>query len=233
MNSSDKISEKVTVELLDRMYGNFVKITDWAIKGLGSKHAMPPNLKKAFEAAETTAELAQSSKEQASLITALQARLADQDARISVLETSVESLRGLTQSLAEANDRLEATVKALAEAAPAAPKAKPKAKPKVEAKPKAEAKSEAVEEAEAEPVFEKVEGDNFKGLLADAPDELQDLGAVETEAEPVQASVTEAQEEESPLEHEAQVTAEAVDAGNLMPECYEALDNEINKMLGM
>ena len=80
-------------------------------------------------------------------------------------------------------------------------------------------------------MFEKVEGDNLKGLPAEAPEELQDLGAVEAKAEPAQEA--EAQEEESPLENEAKVTAEAVDAGNLMPERYEALDNEINKMLGM
>ena len=104
MTYPTNLSEKVTPQRLDTMYGNFVKITDWLIKGKQSQHAMPAPFAALFD----TVELVQAQKttiaEQGNLIGVLQQRLAQQDGRIAALEATLQAVnKTLTQLVEIAN----------------------------------------------------------------------------------------------------------------------------------
>ena len=104
MTCQTQLSEKVTPQRLDTMYGNFVKITDWLIKGKQSQHAMPTPFGALFD----TVELVQAQQtviaEQNNVIGGLQQRLAQQDGRIAALETTLQAVnQTLTQLVEIAN----------------------------------------------------------------------------------------------------------------------------------
>ena len=181
--SQQNLSPKVTPALLDRMYTNFAKITDWVIKGKESQHKMPNALAWLFD---TTKQNADEVAELTKLVTTLQATAVQKNGEIEQLK----------QALAQVNNTLSSVVEALntqhVNTAPAQ-KVQPQVQPQVQ--PKA-----------PEPEIE-----------------LADLDAVATT--PVVQDV-------SPNEQAIQVSAEAVDAGQLDPASYSALDNEIQSLLG-
>lgn len=186
-----QLSEKVTPQRLDTMYGNFVKITDWLVKGKQSQHPMPPPFAALFDTAELVQAQHATIVEQGNVIGALQQRLAQQDGRISALETTLQSVnQTLTQLVEIAN----------AQAQQQAPQ------------PMNPLVTQPVQQ---EPVAE----------------ELVDLGAV-TQPAPVQQVVSPTnQSSASPNEQAIQVSAAAIDAGNLDPASYAALDAEIDDLL--
>ena len=118
MTYPTQLSEKVTPQRLDTMYGNFVKITDWLIKGKQSQHAMPAPFAALFDAVEQSkmiAELVQAQQtsiaEQNNVIGGLQQRLAQQDGRIAALETTLQAVnQTLTQLVEIANAQAQQQV---------------------------------------------------------------------------------------------------------------------------
>lgn len=104
MTYQTNLSEKVTPQRLDTMYGNFVKITDWLIKGKQSQHAMPAPFAALFDMAELVQEQKATIAEQGNVIGGLQQRLAQQDGRIAALETTLQAVnKTLTQLVEIAN----------------------------------------------------------------------------------------------------------------------------------
>ena len=94
-----QISEKVTTTLLDRMYNNFVKITDWVMKGKESKYPMPKALAWLFDTTESNqsevAELKQ-------LITTLQQNLVEKELRIAQLDTALQGVNTVLKQVVDA-----------------------------------------------------------------------------------------------------------------------------------
>ena len=84
-----QISEKVTTTLLDRMYNNFVKITDWVMKGKESKYPMPKALAWLFDTTESNqSEVA----ELKSLVGSLQQNLVQKEQRIIQLDAVLKQV---------------------------------------------------------------------------------------------------------------------------------------------
>ena len=104
MTYPTQLSEKVTPQRLDTMYGNFVKITDWLIKGKQSQHAMPAPFAALFDAVELVQAQQATIVEQGNVIGGLQQRLAQQDGRIAALENTLQAVnQTLTQLVEIAN----------------------------------------------------------------------------------------------------------------------------------
>ena len=104
MTYQTQLSEKVTPQRLDTMYGNFVKITDWLIKGKQSHHTMPTPFGALFDAAELVQAQQATIMEQGNVIGELQQRLAQQDGRITALENTLQAVnQTLTQLVEIAN----------------------------------------------------------------------------------------------------------------------------------
>ena len=121
MTYPTQLSDKVTPQRLDTMYGNFVKITDWLIKGKQSQHAMPASFAALFDAAELVQAQQTAIAEQNNVIGGLQQRLAQQDGRIAALETTLHAVnQTLTQLVAIANAQAQP-----AQAQPAQAQAQP------------------------------------------------------------------------------------------------------------
>lgn len=208
MTYPSQLSEKVTPQRLDTMYGNFVKITDWLIKGKQSQHAMPAPFAALFdvvERSETLAELVQAQQativEQSNVIGGLQQRLAQQDGRIAALENTLQAVnQTLTQLVEIANAQAQQQV------------------------PQGNFAPQTMTPAVAQPA--PVQQEPVTEELADLG---ADLGAV---TQPAQQPAPVQQQAVSPNEQAIQVSAAAVGAGNIDPASYAALDAEIGALLG-
>ena len=94
-----QISEKVTPTLLDRMYNNFVKITDWVMKGKESKYPMPIALAWLFDTTESNqSEVA----ELKNLVGTLQQNLVDKELRIAQLDTALQGVNTVLKQVVDA-----------------------------------------------------------------------------------------------------------------------------------
>lgn len=94
-----QISEKVTTTLLDRMYNNFVKITDWVMKGKESKYPMPKALAWLFDTTESNqSEVA----ELKNLVGTLQQNLVDKELRIAQLDTALQGVNTVLKQVVDA-----------------------------------------------------------------------------------------------------------------------------------
>lgn len=94
-----QISEKVTPTLLDRMYNNFVKITDWVMKGKESKHPMPKALAWLFDTTESNqSEVA----ELKNLVGTLQQNLVEKELRIAQLDTALQGVNTVLKQVVDA-----------------------------------------------------------------------------------------------------------------------------------
>ena len=208
MTYPTQLSEKVTPQRLDTMYNNFVKMTDWLLKGKQSQHPMPAPYEALFNAAELVQGQQATITEQNNVIGGLQQRLAQQDGRIAALETTLQSVNATLVQLVEL-----ANAQAQQASQPVAPQPAPVAQ--VQAQP---APTPAPTPA---PVA--------------VTEELADLGVV-TQAAPAQqatpAPVAQQPAAVSPNEQAIQVSAAAVGAGNIDPASYAALDAEIGALLG-
>ena len=94
-----QISEKVTPTLLDRMYNNFVKITDWVMKGKESKYPMPKALAWLFDTTESNqSEVA----ELKNLVGTLRQNLVEKELRIAQLDTALQGVNTVLKQVVDA-----------------------------------------------------------------------------------------------------------------------------------
>lgn len=91
-----RLSEKVTTTLLDRMYNNFVKITDWVMKGKESKYPMPKALAGLFNTTESNAKELVELKQ---LVTTLQQNLIEKEQRLGEAQSRITALDGALQKV--------------------------------------------------------------------------------------------------------------------------------------
>lgn len=197
-----QISEKVTTALLDRMYNNFVKITDWVMKGKESKYPMPKALAWLFDTTESNqSEVA----ELKNLVGTLQQNLVKKELRIAQLDTA---LQGVNTALKQVVDAVNAQQQAPATFAPEPIVTTPAPEPTP---------------APVEVVEELVDLDDVVSGNADLVTGEQ---VVAQTAPVVPHPAT------SPNEQAIQVSAEAIGAGNIDPASYQALDAEIGALLG-
>lgn len=193
-----QISEKVTTTLLDRMYNNFVKITDWVMKGKESKYPMPKALAWLFDTTESNqSEVA----ELKNLVGTLQQNLVKKELRIAQLDTA---LQGVNTALKQVVDAVNAQHQQAPEPIVTTPAPQPAPAP-------------------VEVVGELVDLDD---VVSDNADLVTGEQVVEQTAPVVPHPAT------SPNEQVIQVSAEAIGAGNIDPASYQALDAEINALLG-
>ena len=196
-----QISEKVTTTLLDRMYNNFVKITDWVMKGKESKYPMPKALAWLFDTTESNqSEVA----ELKSLVGTLQQNLVQKEQRIVQLDTALQGVNAVLKQVVDA-------VNAQHQQAPAT--FAPQTQNPVVSEPVAPQPAPT-----PAPVVEVVE-------------ELVDLDDVTGEQVVAQTAPVAPQPPVSPNEQAIRVSAEAVGAGNIDPASYQALDAEIGALL--
>lgn len=197
-----QISEKVTTALLDRMYNNFVKITDWVMKGKESKYPMPKALAWLFDTTESNqSEVA----ELKNLVGTLQQNLVKKELRIAQLDTA---LQGVNAALKQVVDAVNAQQQAPATFAPEPIVTTPAPQP-------APAPVEVVEELV-----------DLDDVVSGNADPVTGEQVVAQTAPVVPHPAT------SPNEQAIQVSAEAIGAGNIDPASYQALDAEIGALLG-
>ena len=205
-----QISEKVTTALLDRMYNNFVKITDWVMKGKESKYPMPKALAWLFDTTESNqSEVA----ELKNLVGTLQQNLVKKELRIAQLDTA---LQGVNAALKQVVDAVNAQQQAPATFAP-------QTQNPVVPEPVVTTPAPQPAPAPVEVVGELVDLDDVVSGNADLVIGEQ----VVAQTAPVVPHPT-----TSPNEQAIQVSAEAIGAGNIDPASYQALDAEINALLG-
>ena len=94
--TNQQVSPKVTTALLDRMYNNFVKITDWVIKGKESKYPLPKALSWLFTTTETNE---QAITELTALVTTLQQNLVEKEQSLQTLQNKLASMDSALQRL--------------------------------------------------------------------------------------------------------------------------------------
>lgn len=201
-----QISEKVTTTLLDRMYNNFVKITDWVMKGKESKYPMPKALAWLFDTTESNqSEVA----ELKNLVGTLQQNLVKKELRIAQLDTA---LQGVNTVLKQVVDAVNAQHQQAPEPVVTTPAPQP-----------APAPVEVVEELVD---LDEVISGNADLVVSGNADLVTGEQVVAQTAPVVPHPAT------SPNEQAIQVSAEAIGAGNIDPASYQALDAEISALLG-
>lgn len=94
--TNQQVSPKVTTALLDRMYNNFVKITDWVIKGKESKYPLPKALSWLFT---TTENNERAIGELTTLVTTLQQNLVDKEQSLQTMQNKLASMDSALQQL--------------------------------------------------------------------------------------------------------------------------------------
>ena len=222
-----QISEKVTTALLDRMYNNFVKITDWVMKGKESKYPMPKALAWLFDTTESNqSEVA----ELKNLVGTLQQNLVKKELRIAQLDTALQGVNAALKQVVDA-------VNAQQQQAPAtfAPQTQNPVVPEpvvtTPAPQPAPAPVEVVDElVDLDDVVsgnaDLVVSGNADLVTAEAMSKAKGEQVVAQTAPVVPHPAT------SPNEQAIQVSAEAIGAGNIDPASYQALDAEIGALLG-
>ena len=208
--SEQNLSPKVTPTLLDRMYNNFVKITDWVVKGKESKYPMPKALAWLFDTTESnTNEVAELKQ----LVTTLQSNLIEKEQRITALDGALQNVNGVLKQLVDLANAQQASQ-------PVAPQPAPTPAPT----PAPVAVTEELVDLD-----EVVSTEPTSGGASAVPNNGEQsqnaslLPAQQTTPVPV-AQV-------SPNEQAIQVSAAAVGAGNIDPASYAALDAEIGALL--
>lgn len=225
-----QLSEKVTPTLLDRMYNNFVKITDWVVKGKESKYPLPKALAWLFDTTEqNTNEVAELKQ----LVTTLQNNLVQKEQRITALDGA---LQNVNTTLANFISRLEqGDISAMNSQAVTG--VTPQAQnlvvpdPVVTSPAPGEVTDELVD-------LDEVVTDNQPpsvgmGAVPNTGEQSQNASLTPSvQVSPKQGSQVEPVRPVSPNEQAIQVSAAAVGAGNIDPASYQALDAEIGALLG-
>lgn len=209
-----QISSKVTEQTLDIMFNNFTKMTDWVINGEESQYPMPAPYKALFEGARLVKEQQTLIAEQSQVIADLQEKVIKFNAKSETADKAISNLNEVVQSLLTAVKEQADTIAKLNEQLE-----------KVQAEPtprKRKAKAEKVE-----PVSETTPAVTPEPSVTPEPVMvLADLDSVVSTPAPAVATPV------SPMEQTIQVTAQQVNAGELDPTSYQALDSEIASLLG-
>lgn len=200
-----QLSEKVTPPLLDRMYNNFVKITDWVVKGKESKYPMPKALAWLFDTTETNANEVAELKQ---LVTTLQQNLVQKEQRITALDGALQNVNTTLANFVNVVNSQAVTGVAPQTQNPVAPAPTPQPAP-----------------APVEVVDELVDLDD--AISTEPPN----ASAVPNTGEQSQNASLTPPAQVSPNEQAIQVSAAAVGAGNIDPASYQALDAEIGALL--
>ena len=206
--SEQNLSPKVTTALLDRMYNNFVKITDWVVKGKESKYPLPKALAWLFDTTEqNTNEVAELKQ----LVTTLQQNLVQKEQRITALDGALQNVNStLANFITLMNSQVGAGVTPQTQ--------NPVVSEPVVATPAPQPQAPAPAPAPAPAQVEVV------GELVDLDDVTGEQVVAQTVPVVQQPAV-------SPNEQAIQVSAEAVGAGNIDPASYQTLDAEIGALL--
>ena len=211
-----QISEKVTTALLDRMYNNFVKITDWVMKGKESKYPMPKALAWLFDTTESNqSEVA----ELKNLVVTLQQNLVEKELRIAQLDTALQGVNAALKQVVDAVNAQQQQQQQQQAPATFAPQTQNPVAPA----PIVTTPAPQPAPAPVEVVGELVDLDDVVSGNADLVIGEQ----VVAQTAPVVPHPT-----TSPNEQAIQVSAEAIGAGNIDPASYQALDAEIGALLG-
>ena len=227
--SEQNLSPKVTPTLLDRMYNNFVKITDWVVKGKESKHPLPKALAWLFDTTESNANEVAELK---SLVTTLQSNLIEKGQRLGEAQSRITALDGALQNVNATLKQLVDLANAQHQQAPAT--FAPETQNPVLSEPVAPAPQPTP--APAPVVDELVDLDEVVSgnadLVASTEPPSGGTSAVPKTGEQSQNASLTPPVQVSPSEQAIQVSAEAVGAGNIDPASYQALDAEIGALLG-
>lgn len=201
-----QLSPKVTPTLLDRMYNNFVKITDWVVKGKESKYPMPKALAWLFDTTESNANEVAELKQ---LVTTLQSNLIEKEQRITALDSALQNVNGVLKQLVDAINAPQTQSPVVSE--PVAPALQPA--------PVVEVTDELVD---------------LNDVTSTEPTSGGASAVPKTGGQSQNASLTPSTTQQfvSPNEQAIQVSAAAVGAGNIDPASYQALDAEIGALLG-
>lgn len=221
-----QISSKVTDQTLDIMFNNFTKMTDWVINGEESQYPMPAPYKALFEGARLVKEQQTLIAEQSQIIAGLQETVIKFNTKADTADKAISNLNEVVQSLLTAVKEQADTIAKLNEqlekvqAEPTPRKRKTKAE-KVE--PVSETTPAVTPEPSVtpEPVSEPTSVVTPEPVMV-----LADLDSVVSTPAPTVATPV------SPMEQAIQVTAQQVNAGELDPTSYQALDSEIASLLG-
>ena len=222
-----QISEKVTTALLDRMYNNFVKITDWVMKGKESKYPMPKALAWLFDTTESNqSEVA----ELKNLVGTLQQNLVEKELRIAQLDTALQGVNTVLKQVVDA-------VNAQHQQAPAtfAPQTQnPVAPEPIVTTPAPQPAPAPVEVVDELVDLDEVMSGNADLVVSGNADLVTAEAMSKAKGEQVvaQTAPVAPQPAVSPNEQAIQVSAEAIGAGNIDPASYQALDAEIGALLG-
>ena len=222
-----QISEKVTTALLDRMYNNFVKITDWVMKGKESKYPMPKALAWLFDTTESNqSEVA----ELKNLVGTLQQNLVKKELRIAQLDTALQGVNAALKQVVDA-------VNAQHQQAPAtfAPQTQNPVVPEpVVTTPAPQPAPTPVEVVDELVDLDEVMSGNADLVVSGNADLVTAEAMSKAKGEQVVAQTAPVvpHPAASPNEQAIQVSAEAIGAGNIDPASYQALDAEIGALLG-
>lgn len=215
-----QISSKVTDQTLDIMFNNFTKMTDWVINGEESQYPMPAPYKALFEGARLVKEQQALIAEQSQVIAGLQETVIKFNTKADTADKAISNLNEVVQSLLTAVKEQADTIAKLNEqlekvqAEPTPRKRKTKAE-------KVEPISETTPVVTPEPVATPEPSVTHEPVMT-----LADLDSVVSTSAPSVATPV------SPMEQAIQVTAQQVNAGELDPTSYQALDSEIASLLG-
>ena len=209
--SEQNLSPKVTPTLLDRMYNNFVKITDWVVKGKESKYPMPKALAWLFDTTESnTNEVAELKQ----LVTTLQSNLIEKEQRITALDGALQNVNGVLKQLVD-----------LANAQQASQSVAPQPAPTPAPTPAPVAVTEELVDLDEVVSTEPTSGG--ASAVPNTSEQSQNASLL-----PAQQATPAPVAQVSPNEQAIQVSAAAVGAGNIDPASYAALDAEIGALLG-
>ena len=214
-----QLSEKVTPTLLDRMYNNFVKITDWVVKGKESKYPLPKALAWLFDTTESNANEVAELKQ---LVTTLQSNLIEKEQRITAIDGALQNVNATLKQLVD-------LVNAQPQQASAtfAPQTQNLVVSESVAPASALQPTPAPAPAPAPVVDELMDLDDV--VSTEPPS--GGISAVPKTGEQSQNASLTPSALVSPNEQAIQVSAEAVGAGNIDPASYQALDAEIGALL--
>ena len=208
--SEQNLSPKVTPTLLDRMYNNFVKITDWVVKGKESKYPMPKALAWLFDTTESnTNEVAELKQ----LVTTLQSNLIEKEQRITALDGALQNVNGVLKQLVDLANAQQASQ-------PVAPQPAPTPAPT----PAPVAVTEELVDLDEVVSTEPTSGG--ASAVPNTGEQSQNASLL-----PAQQATPAPVAQVSPNEQAIQVSAAAVGAGNIDPASYAALDAEIGALL--
>lgn len=232
---NQQLSAKVNSQTLDTIYNNFVKITDWILKGDKSQYKVPDGafLNTIIASANNAQELANAVKDIANLISSLQSRVNAAEQKNVILESKLGALITKVERL-EAVDK-EAEVIPVVQAQPQV--AVPIADTEVTMVQVTTASTSPLGETDmtladlGSPIV--VGNDTMQVAVEQPVDNTSVVSKQQVQPSVVQTAQTVVQS--TPVVDQADpvmVSAKAVDAGDIDPNAHKNLHAEVLGLLG-